>query len=180
MQARPLFGSNARPREYVVSARDRCDETVDRIRSIRQRRYKYIRNYYPLRPYLQPCAYKDHKPWMQTLRNLYRAGKLNEFQSLHLAETRPEEELYDLSTDPFEIHNLVDDPAHQQPLEHFRRLLVEWEQESSDQGCFPEDEAMYDSDMAVYVRGQKRRDPEHAAEIEANIALMKKWRAEGK
>ena len=50
MQARPLFGPQAQPREYVVTARDRCDETVDRIRGIRKSNYKYIRNFYPKRP----------------------------------------------------------------------------------------------------------------------------------
>ncbi|MEO1528094.1 MAG: sulfatase [Planctomycetota bacterium] len=35
MQGRPLFAPESQPRTYVVSARDRCDETVDRIRSLR-------------------------------------------------------------------------------------------------------------------------------------------------
>ena len=94
MQAKPLFGPQAQPRDYVVSARDRCDETVDRIRSVRKGNYKYIRNFYPKRHYLQPCIYKDHKPFMKALRRLYSENKLNDVQSLHLAETRPEEELY--------------------------------------------------------------------------------------
>src|SRR5207249_4159758 len=29
---RPLFGPHARPRDFVVTARDRCDMTIDRIR----------------------------------------------------------------------------------------------------------------------------------------------------
>ena len=33
---------------------DRCGETVDRIRSVRTGQFKYIRNYHPLRPLLQP------------------------------------------------------------------------------------------------------------------------------
>jgi arylsulfatase A-like enzyme len=97
MQARPLFGPQAQPRDYVVCARDRCDETVDRIRSVRKGNYKYIRNFYPKRPYLQPCVYKDQKPFMKSLRELHAAGKLDEVQSLLLTETRPKEELYDLS-----------------------------------------------------------------------------------
>lgn len=181
MQARPLFGPFAAPRNYVVSARDRCDETVDRIRSLRQGRYKYIRNYYPLRPYLQPCAYKDHKPWMKPLRELFKAGLLNEVQSLHLAETRPEEELYDLEADPFEVHNLATNPKHRIQLARFRALLEQWEVDSNDRGRFPESKAMYDSDMAAYVSPVRRKkNPENAAQIDANIALMKKWRAEGK
>ena len=50
---RPLFGPGARPRDFIVTARDRCDETVDRIRAVRDGRYKYIRNFMPERPYTQ-------------------------------------------------------------------------------------------------------------------------------
>ena len=93
-----------------MSARDRCDETVDHIRSVRKGDFKYIRNYLPQRPYLQPSNYKDGKPFMPVLRELYAAGKLKKPQSLHLAETRPAEELYDLSSDLWEIHNLAGIP----------------------------------------------------------------------
>ncbi len=180
MQGRPLFGPQARPRDYVVSARDRCDETVDHIRSIRQADFKYIRNYLPQRPYLQPCNYKDGKPFMPVLRELYATGQLNEAQSLHLAETRPEEELYDLRTDPWEIHNLAGDPAYRKRLARFRRQLTNWELETDDRGRFPESEAMYDSDMALYVDRIRKRNPKQAAILDANIALMKRWHAEGK
>ena len=180
MQGHPLFGDQAKPRDYVVSARDRCDETVDHIRSVRQGDFKYIRNYFPQRPYLQPSKYKDGKPFMPILRELYAAGKLNEAQSLQLAETRPEEELYDLSSDPWEIHNIASDPAMQKRLSEFRGTLKKWEIESDDRGRFPESEAMYDSDMAPYLGKLRKKDPEKSAELEANIALMKRWRAEGK
>ena len=175
-----MFGDQAKPRDYVVSARDRCDETVDHIRSVRQGDFKYIRNYFPQRPYLQPSKYKDGKPFMPILRELYAAGKLNEAQSLQLAETRPEEELYDLSSDPWEIHNIASDPAMQKRLSEFRGTLKKWEIESDDRGRFPESEAMYDSDMAPYLGKLRKKDPEKSAELEANIALMKRWRAEGK
>lgn len=180
MQGRPLFGPEAKPRTYVVSARDRCDETVDHIRSIRKGNFKYIRNYLPQRPYLQPCKYKDGKPFMPVLRELYAAGKLNAAQSLHLAETRPEEELYDLTSDPWEIHNLADDPACQKQLSEFRGLLANWELETDDRGRFPESEAMYDSDMKPYLDKSRKRDPAAAAILEANIQQMKRWHAAGK
>ncbi len=54
---RPLYGPNHKPREFIVTARDRCDETIDRIRAVRDRRYKYIRNFMPERPYTQPNEY---------------------------------------------------------------------------------------------------------------------------
>jgi len=180
MQGRPLFGPRAKPREFVVSARDRCDETVDHIRSVRAGEFKYIRNYLPNRPYLQPCRYKDGKPFMPVLRELYAAGKLNAAQSLHLAETRPEEELYDLSNDPWEIHNLAGDPAHKARLDKLRAILARWELDSDDRGRFPEPLSMYDSDMQVYLGKGRKKNPEQSAVLESNIALMKKWRVEGK
>ena len=181
MQARPLFGSEARPREYVVSARDRCDETVDRIRSVRKGNYKYIRNFYPQRPYLQPCAYKDEYAFMKTLRQLYAEGKLNNVQSLHLAESRPEEELYDLNKDQWEVHNLAASPEHQEKLKEMRAILCNWIIESDDQGRFPESDAMYDSDMKVYIDHQRRIGrTEYAQVVADNVRLMKRWKAEGK
>ena len=181
MQARTLFGPQAQPRDYVVSARDRCDETVDRIRSIRKGNYKYIRNFYPKRPHLQPNIYKDKKPFMQPLRDLYAEGKLNEIQSLLFAETRPEEELYDLSNDPWEIKNLADNPKHLDKLREMRAILANWIIESDDQGRFPESEAMYDSQMSGYVKNlQKNKGPEFAEKLQNNIQLMKQWKAEGK
>jgi len=180
MQGRPLFGPQAKPREYVVAARDRCDETVDHIRGIRKGNFKYIRNYLPERPYLQPCKYKDAKPFMPVLRELSAAGKLNAAQSLHLAQTRPEEELYDLTKDPWEIHNLAGDTIQKGRLAEFRGLLANWELETNDRGRFPEAEAMYDSDMAPYFEKSRKRNPDQAKILESNIALMKRWRAAGK
>lgn len=179
MHGRDLFADGFKPRDHVVMARDRCDETEDRIRGIREGDFKYIRNYHPLRPYLQPCDYKDTKPWMQPLRDLHKAGKLNAAQALQLAETRPEEELYDLSADPFEIRNLAAMPEQQQRLARFRRLLAAWEADTGDRGREPEPAAMYDSDMAAYLN-DIRKDPETAAAIETNIKTMKAWRAAGK
>lgn len=181
MQGRTLFGDKAKPREYAVIARDRCDETVDRIRAIRQDNFKYIRNYFPNRPYLQPCAYKDAKPFMKPLRDLYDSGKLNAVQSLHLAETRPQEELYDLSADPFEINNLASNPGYADRIERLRATLDSWEVSTNDQGRTPESEAMYDSDMNAYLSpGMRKKKPDYVTEVEKNITIMKKWNAAGR
>ncbi len=180
MQGRALLGSEVKEREFVVSARDRCDETVDRIRSVRWGNFKYIRNYYPMRPYLQPCRYKDAKPFMPVLRELYAKGLLNEAQSLQLAETRPEEELYDLSRDPWEIRNIAMDPAYRDQLEKGRGILANWILDTDDRGRFPESEAMYDSDMELYLAKDRRRGPRGGSNQQANISLMKKWRSEGR
>ncbi len=80
MQGRDVLSSTYVPRDAVFAARDRCDETVDRIRSVKKDRFKYIWNGYPERPHLQPNRYKDSKAIVQRLRELHRAGKLDPAQ----------------------------------------------------------------------------------------------------
>lgn len=181
MQARDVLSKDYGGREAAFSARDRCDETVDHMRSVRTERFKYIRNFLPQRPYLQPCAYKDAKSILIALREWHAAQKLNETQELVFRQVRPVEELYDVRADPHEIHNLAGDPAYEEQLLEMRGMLETWMEETGDQGRTPESAEMYDSDMAVYLSGLKRRQrPEHLRTIEANIALMKRWAAEGK
>lgn len=172
MQARNVFASDYTPRQTIFAARDRCDETVERIRSVRTSDYLYIRNFYPQRPALQPNAYKDAKSILIALRNLHAAGQLSPLSaSLLFSETRPAEELYAWKTDRWQIHNLANDPVHQQALRNLRQQLDQWIIETHDHG--PESDAMYDSDMQVYVG---RGNPV----VERNIALMKQWAKEGK
>jgi len=182
MEARTLFGPDAQARKFAVSARDRCDETYDRIRAVRTQRFKYIRNGYPERPHLQPCAYKDNKATYLAIRDWGKKGKLNELQQrLLLSPHRASEELYDLKTDPWELENLADDPKHAKTLLKMRKNLEQWIEETGDRGQEVESMKMYDSDMKIYMDGQASRGrQERADEIQANVDQMKKWWEEGK
>ncbi len=173
MEGRPLFGPEAEPREHVVSARDRCDETVDRIRSVRTRRYKYIRNFVPERPHLQPNRYKDGKAIIQALHSLRDEGGLPpNLESLFYAP-RPEEELYDLREDRWEMRNLAGDAEHQEMLARLRSILDRWIEETGDRGQDFESEAEYGADMAVYLRGDQG---DQRQILERNIAATQAWR----
>ncbi|MCG8602217.1 MAG: sulfatase [Verrucomicrobiales bacterium] len=182
MQARDILSENYEPREAAFSARDRCDETVDHIRSVRTKDYLYIRNFLPERPYLQPSRYKDAKSILTALREWNDAGKLNETQKLLFRESRPVEELYDVKNDPWQVENLAGDPAYSAKLKKLRAKLDAWMIETNDHGRSGEDPAMYDSDMAEYFKKfQNKPELENDRKtLERNIALMKKWAAEGK
>lgn len=180
MESRSLFGPGAQPREYVVSARDRCDETVDRLRSVRKGTFTYIRNFYPDRPHMQPNAYKDAKPIVIRLRELYAQGKLAGHPAERLFTVpRPQEELYDRSTDPWELTNLAVDPAYVQTLSELRAILDSWIHDTNDRGQSPESEEIYDADLAVYL-GSRKDEPEYIQTMQRNIAQMKAWAREGK
>ena len=172
MQARNILAEDYRPREAVFAARDRCDETVEHIRSVRTDRFLYIRNFLPERPHLQPNRYKDSKSIVQTLRDLHQSGELDPLaEKLLFSPARPAEELYEWTTDQWQVRNLAGQPDHKATLEKLRTRLDRWMKETNDHG--PESEAMYDSDMAVYLGNGNPI-------IQENIALMKKWAKEGK
>ena len=181
MQARDILATDYVPRDAVFGARDRCDEAVDHMRSVRTRDYKYIRNFLPNRPYLQPCAYKDAKRILIALREWNKAGKLNETQQLLFRGIRPREELYDLKADPHEINNLAGDSEYSKKLFELRGRLDDWMAETDDQGQRSETKERYESDMAVYLDTLSRRgDLSKLKVIRGNIAVMNRWALEGK
>ena len=142
MQGQIFLGDRcgAAPR-YVFAARDRCDETVFRLRTVRDARYRYIRNFTPERPFLQPNEYKERSyPVWNLLKELDAQGKLTPVQKVLTAPTMPPEELYDLDSDPYEIHNIAtsNDPKHRATLERLRGVLARWIETTDDQGRFPE------------------------------------------
>lgn len=171
MQGRDILAPDYQPRTAVFAARDRCDETVERLHSVRTPQFLYFRNFHPQRPLLQPNAYKDGKSIIQQLRRLHTDGTLDPLaEKLLFSPTREPEELYDWKSDPWQLHNLAGDPAHRATLEKLRATLDAWIRDTKDQG--PESEARYDSDMKPYVN---RGNPE----VEQNIQLMKRWAREG-
>jgi len=134
-----LGGQAASPREYVYASRDRYDESYDMMRAVRDKRFKYIRNYYPDRPYLLWIPYRNRHPILQEMWRLYMADEL-EGPQLLMFQPRPVEELYDIQRDPYEIHNLAGDPAYEPELKRLREALDAWIQEVGDMGEIPEAE----------------------------------------
>lgn len=177
MQAKDILNDEYKMRTAIFSARDRCDETVEYMRCVRTDRYKYIRNFLPNRPHMQPNRYKDKKSIIEVMRDEKEAGRLTEIQARIFSPTRPAEELYDLQDDPFELHNLADSRKHRATLKDMRIRLDSWIESTGDRGS--ESEAMYDSDMAVYLES-RGSDPEQHQTLVRNIAQMKAWAAEGK
>ena len=133
---RPLFGPQAKPRDFIFTARDRCDMTIDRIRAVRDKRFKYIRNYMPERPYTQFNEYiKNSYPTLGVMKEQHAAGKLNAAQDLFMAVRKPEIEFYDTAKDPFEIHNLAAHPSQKKLVAQFGKRLDEWVTAMHDQGA---------------------------------------------
>ena len=141
MQGQDFLGENAPARDALFTMRDRRDETVDRIRAVRTARFRYIRNFYPERPWSQFNAYKKFRyPVLTLMEVMAEAGTLTPAQARFMAPSRPAEELYDLVADPYEVHNLAADSAYADTLVALRQRLDAWLQ-AYDHGTYPEDPA---------------------------------------
>ena len=142
MHGRVLLGSNTDPpRSFIVSARDRCDEAVNFIRAVRTDRYRYIRNFMPEKAFMALHRYKAVRyPVMRLLFQLHAEGRLTPEQRQLMAAKLPDEELYDLASDPYELNNLVasTNPEHRRVLMELREQLIRWMDETNDHGRYPE------------------------------------------
>ena len=157
MQARPFLPEDRTNRKYIFAARDRCDGTADRIRCVRSNQFKYLRNFYPDRPYTQLNAYKEHQyPPLAVMKLLYKQGRLTPAQARFMAPTRPPEELYDLKADPHELNNLAGEPKYAKILKKYRAELDNWIKTANDMGRTPEDPKEAQRQYEVMVGNHKK------------------------
>lgn len=126
---------------YIISTRDRCDFSIDRIRSVRSKKYKYIKNFLTDRPYTQTTYMDaDQVDFVKRMKELYKEKKLNSIQEQFMNNIRPSEELYDLINDPYELKNLASNPKYDKILKKFRSVLENWILRTDDKGQYPENE----------------------------------------
>lgn len=156
MHGWPLFdgdGNQLPSKGLAFGARDRMNEGHDRVRTVRDERYRYIRNLHPDRSEMPHIDYPDHtSTWMEMRRLVVAEGLqlaqgvrptlLTPLQRSMTAPTRSPEELYDISADPHETRNLADDPEHAPALERLRAALDDWLERHADLGALPEDELL--------------------------------------
>lgn len=142
IQGSAFLGKQMRSTEpsYVFGAADRFDETTDRVRSVRDKRYKYIKYYEPEKPMYLEVGYRNNMPIMQELLRLKKAGQLTAVQRLWFRESKPGEELFDLQNDPFELNNLANNKKYEKKLLELRLACNRWTTEINDTGLIPEQE----------------------------------------
>ena len=130
----------ANPPRYVYSFRDFMDESFDKVRSVRDVRYRYVRNQAPGVDEAGHNAYQEVGQTMKALRKAQADGTLNPLQALYFNPNRAPEELYDTVTDPWEVRNLAADPAHAAKLAELRAECDRWVAHCGPLGEMPADE----------------------------------------
>lgn len=154
MHGQAFLGSQQKPaRKYIFASRDRMDGEVDRVRSVFDGRYQYLRNYMPDKPYYQNIVYRLQIPMMKKMLELKDSGKLNELQ-MRWFKTKPKEELYDTEKDPYQFNNLAANPAYKNKLKELKAEYDNWMNEVGDLHVLPEQDLrnkMWGNDKAAPV-----------------------------
>ena len=141
MQGRAFLGEHlSPPRQYIHGARDRMDERYDIIRSVRTKQYRYVRNFEPLIPYYQFMNTPEQGATMKEIRRAEREETLSAAARNFSTGSKPVEELYDLDTDPHEIHNLAGLAEYRELLVQLRQECLRWQKDVGDLGLIPEAE----------------------------------------
>jgi len=123
--------------EYAFMFRGRMDERFDMCRAVRDKKFRYIRNYMPYRIYGQHLEYLWLAPSVGSWEKAYLNGECNEIQSVFWNK-KPAEELYNTENDPWEIKNLANDSGYKEVLERMRAANKEWVARIYDAGFIPE------------------------------------------
>ena len=140
LQGHPFLGPQKVERDYIFATRDRLDLSYHMLRAVRDKKYKYIRNYYPEKPYLRWDPYRNTHPVMQEMWRLHVEGKLEGDQLVMFQSPCPTEELYDVENDKHELNNLAEDAAHANVLKRMREALTAWQSEFGDMGNISEEQ----------------------------------------
>jgi arylsulfatase A-like enzyme len=130
-----LRGTTTTHREQVFSTHSGDgDFNVYPIRSVRTRDWKYIRNLHPefqhhshISRSTGPSGLVYWKSWLAAAANdPTAAARVKRYT------TRPAEELYGLTNDPYELHNLAADPKHAGRLARMSGDLDAWMKQQGD------------------------------------------------
>ena len=143
------------------------DEQRDRVRAVRDQRFKYLRYFHPDTPGAFHLDYRDQGRIMQSLWRHHEAGTLSA-AAARWFEPRPDEALYDLNADPHELHNLAEDPAHLATLTRMRMAYAQWRLEIPDLA----DEEEADLAERFWPGGEQPQTPPPRFATQANGSLL--------
>ncbi|MES2660411.1 MAG: sulfatase [Verrucomicrobiota bacterium] len=109
------------------------------IRSVRNERYRYIRNLTPQATFVNITT--RSQPFLSWV----KAGKNGDVQASELVRNyqhRPAEELYDCDADPWNQNNLIEDKSLEPVLTDLRTRLAAWMKSQGDEGQATEEKAL--------------------------------------
>jgi arylsulfatase A-like enzyme len=194
MQGTSLVGASTKRPRYAFGMRNRMDERYDMVRTVRDERFRYIRNYMPHRPHGQHMAFEWQMDSYRAFESEHLAGRLSAVQE-HFFRERPAEEFYDLAADPDQIVNRIGAAEHRERIVAMRAALDEHMLSINDNGFIPEGSGLegYDASRApgayplqrvLQLAGEAiQRDPQHVTKFSELLGdrneVIRYWAAQG-
>jgi arylsulfatase A-like enzyme len=176
MDGSPFFGKGINrkalaKRDESFGYADRFDEKYDMVRSLRKGKWKYIRNYQGFYPDGLQNNYRYRMLAFKEWRELFKDGELNEEQQQFFS-SRPAEQLFDLSKDPYEVNDLSKNPVFRKKLIEMRTKLSNRTKEVNDLSFYPES-YMIDNALLDPISFGEKRSTEISRLVDvANLALL--------
>jgi hypothetical protein len=130
---------------------------------VRDSRFHYLRNFMPHIGWdAIQYSWKQAPFMLDEWRQQAEAGKLqaDTRQACFFRRTKPAEELYDMTNDPYQMQNLAGDLRHRETLERMRAECGRWMVENRDLGLLSQHE--------LYVRSQNDSPLEMGADPKRN------------
>jgi N-sulfoglucosamine sulfohydrolase len=160
--AKVLLGQASRFRDYIFSTHSGDGKmNVYPSRCVRDERWKYILNLHPefkFTSHVTEVAGEDGnywKSWVQKAENNPEAATI-----VQRYQARPREELYDLSNDPLEQHNLAETAEVRDVLKKLRGLLENWMKEQGDKGKIYGEPTLLRDSTSKKATGAKKPEQE--------------------
>jgi hypothetical protein len=127
----------------VIATRDRTDEVPDKMRAVHDGRFLYIRNFMPEIPQHSslPAYARGSRVWKSVV-DQRALGSLDATQQGFFAARKPAEELYDVTSDPYQVRNLAAYPEYESVLSRMRDRLIKWRRSHDTLGDSAESELM--------------------------------------
>ncbi|EDM26444.1 probable sulfatase atsG [Lentisphaera araneosa HTCC2155] len=137
MQGRVFLGSQkeAEP-EYIFTFRNRMDDRMDMVRSVRDHKHLYIRNYMPFVPNGQFLPYTYNMEATRAWKQYFLDGKASKIESRFFGKDRASDEFYLYNEDYDNVKNVAS--AHQAEIKKMRQALREWQLKIFDSGFLSE------------------------------------------
>ena len=138
-----LKGKTNTHREYAFATHT-GDRMINRApaRMLRTSQHKYILN---LAPEILYTTHMDLAKDHDGGREYWDSWREKSFKDQHAAavlwryHNRPKEELYDVESDPHEMHNLANDPKYAKLMEQYRKEMASWRKQQNDFFTGPEE-----------------------------------------
>lgn len=126
-----LFGQPQVPFRNYIFAEHNWHDYEAYERAVRGKNFLYLLN---LRPDLDNGGPIDanQSPASKALKVAKAKGTLTALQNEALVKPRPREEFYDNAQDPWQQHNVINNPAYAKEITALKNILQQWQEQTGD------------------------------------------------